>query len=208
MYHSIKKFITLSLMIAHCITLAQFQAPDIPAGNQLKCYKEACQHLGPFACKDSNNRKQLMDACTRQIDSTCLTSSIAKLPSLSVNEMFEMVKLAKSCQYVDMEALKLSSKYLSSFETNEFNEVTSQNDAHWLASEQCIRDAHTFLSRYDLDELDQSNRLSRSCQGSYEKGCLKHICGDSPFNCDELDQVVSNLRYCVYFPSPAQRRNL
>ena len=200
-------FVVLGLFVTS--TFAQFVKPETPAGNQNICFKKVCNAVGKWECRDEANRRQLLDACKRQLDSNCLRSSFNKLPKSDTDEVHEVVSLARSCQYVQSGATQLSSRYMNSFETDEHNEVVRHNDAHWLVSRACINDAQGKLrSRFEVDNLEETNRLARFCQGTYEQGCLNNICDGSSFSCDELDEVVEKLRYCVHAPTPQDRLKL
>lgn len=203
------KFLKLiCLLIVSPVVLAQFVKPVIPAANQMKCFKKTCKLAGRYACRDSSDERKMFDACSRQQDINCLNGSLKALSSFEADDVYELSRIAKSCQYVDSQAVKESKKYLSSFEYDDLNEVTQINDAHWLSSKDCLNDTYSLIRTFGLDK-HEIILLARGCGGTYAKGCLKDLCEvRGRYACDEVDEITSAMKYCVYAPTPQQRREL
>ena len=199
---------TILLSLLSLITFAEFEIPSIPAGNQMKCFKKSCSLVGRWDCKDDWDRRKLLDSCTRQQDLNCIKTSLKSLSSFEADDVFEVSKINKSCQYVDSLALKKSLRFVKSYEYDDLNEVSSFNDAHWLTSKDCLEDTYFKIKTFNLDISDFKS-VARNCGGSYEKGCLIELCKNrGSFGCDEVEEVREVLKSCVFPPLPHQRRKL
>ena len=199
----------ISLILFTSMANAQFVHPDVPTRNTEACVKSSCEILGRYTCDNEHAKRRIVDACSRQLDLSCISNSLNKLSIYEYNDLNEYLGIVRSCQYVQSSAVEVITGQLSSYEQDDLDEVINLNNACYLVNPSCVKDALSMLSRYDKDDAEEVINIASQCQGTYNSYCFKETCKDrGSYGCDDVDEVKEVLRRCVHGPSRVDRRRL
>ncbi|MFG1482079.1 hypothetical protein ABMA79_03210 [Halobacteriovorax sp. HFRX-2_2] len=198
--------ILLAAIVYLTSTMAQFQAPQIPAHTQAQCVEKLCAN-NPGECSSRTQHRMIFDACSRQLDLGCLDLSMKLISSYEQNEIEEMVSIARSCQYVSGYAHQTAMKNMYRYDRDEFSEITFINSRLWLVQNSCLSSALSRLQPRDFDGLEDLKAITNQCTGTFDVACFETQC-KSKYSCNDQEEVVDALRSCISGPSKVDRRRL
>lgn len=187
-------------------TMAQFRAPTIPSGMEMKCLNFVCEK-NKNICSTAPALASISDACTRQLDLGCIGLSMKLVSSYEQDDLDEVLTIVRSCQYVSGKTHETAMKNVYRYDRDELNEILFINNRLWLVENSCLSSAISKLKRNDFDSLEDLKAITNQCTGTFNVACFEKECSNR-YRCDDQEEVVGALRKCISGPSKQDRRRL
>lgn len=131
------------------------------------CAKVICSSLPPYKCDDTDEIKEVVNACKGNINGGCIQVVVSKLPPYKADDLDELKEIALQCKDVHGSGcINIYATHLPSYKIDDKDEIFSYLNVCKSASYDVVECA-TFtcskLPSYKCDDADEISDIIKSC---------------------------------------------